>query len=554
MSVAPSIHALDRAAAQAVARRRRLSSQPIVLWADVGEASSSFAARCANVAARGRVLAAVTYGFQVPHGVQAIEFPEKHFDLLHPSRPSRYRAAAGGRGSGKSHSIAAAKVLHAYTAGDRILCAREYQASLRESVHHLLVSKIESFGLTGYFDITDRAITCRTTGAEILFMGIGQNVHALKSLEDVKRVWIEEAQSVSARSFEVLSPTIRSPGSEIWLSWNPDSSDAPVQQFADPKRSDTRYCHTTYRDNPWLSPELESERAYLARVDDDSYRHVWEGEFRRNSSAQVFARKFVVEEFTVPRTPSATTAVLCFPQGTSMFVSSEGHAYRPTDAAGHIEVDPRLVDEFLRAGFTRPAALPSIASSSSGWSGPYFGADWGFSQDPTTLVKCWVRDRTLYIEYEAYGIGVDIHMTPQLFDGVPGAREHAIRADSARPETVSYMQAHGYPRVMSVPKWKGSVEDGIAHIRSYERVVIHPRCEHTIAEFRLYSYKVDRLTGDVLPDLVDANNHTIDAIRYALQPLIKSVGGSGFLRWMAAELESMNSRKAAEAAESSTDG
>jgi phage terminase large subunit len=103
-----------------------------------------------------------------------------------------------------------------------------------------------------------------------------------------------------------------------------------------------------------------------------------------------------------------------------------------------------------------------------------------------------------------------------------------IRADCARPETISYLQRDGYPQITACEKWSGSVDDGVAYIRSYERVVIHPRCEHTIEEFRLYSYKVDRLSGDVLPDLVDKNNHCVDSIRYALEPLIRRIGEWGW--------------------------
>lgn len=96
--------------------------------------------------------------------------------------------------------------------------------------------------------------------------------------------------------------------------------------------------------------------------------------------------------------------------------------------------------------------------------------------------------------------------------------ERDIRADSARPETISYMQRNGFPRCEGVVKWKGSVEDGMAHVRQYERVVIHPRCTHTAEEFRLFSYKMDKLSGDVLTDNLDRHNHCIDALRYAVTP------------------------------------
>src|SRR5690606_29986442 len=114
-----------------------------------------------------------------------------------------------------------------------------------------------------------------------------------------------------------------------------------------------------------------------------------------------------------------------------------------------------------------------------------------------------------------------------MIDRLPEIERHTVRADSARPETISHVKQTGggkrasLPRIVGVEKWKGSVEDGIAHLRSYREIVIHPRCKSTINEARLYSYKVDRLTGDVLTDIVDAHNHYWDATRYALQPLIK---------------------------------
>ena len=114
----------------------------------------------------------------------------------------------------------------------------------------------------------------------------------------------------------------------------------------------------------------------------------------------------------------------------------------------------------------------------------------------------------------------EIDDTPALFDHIDDARLYMIRADSARPEMVNYMQRAGF-RIESVEKWPGCVEDRVSFIRNFEEVIIHPDCKHTAEEFRLYSYKVDKRTGDILPVLIDANNHCIDAIGYALTPLIK---------------------------------
>ena len=127
---------------------------------------------------------------------------------------------------------------------------------------------------------------------------------------------------------------------------------------------------------------------------------------------------------------------------------------------------------------------------------------------PTAAVKLWVHDSRLWVEYEAGRVGLEIDETPRyLTERIPGIEKHIIRADSAARNRQSYLKRHGLPNTVSVEKWPGSVEDGVAHLRSYTEIVIHPRCIETIREARLWSYKVDRLSGDILPVLVDANNH-----------------------------------------------
>jgi phage terminase large subunit len=144
------------------------------------------------------------------------------------------------------------------------------------------------------------------------------------------------------------------------------------------------------------------------------------------------------------------------------------------------------------------------------------GADWGFAVDPTTLVRCHIIGRTLYIDFEAYRVGCEIMDTPDLFMTVPESEKWPIVADSARPETISFMQKHGFPKIMTAVKGPKSVEEGVEWLKSYD-VVVHPRCVHTIDELTLYSYKTDPLTGKILPILEDKKNHVIDALRYACE-------------------------------------
>ncbi len=148
--------------------------------------------------------------------------------------------------------------------------------------------------------------------------------------------------------------------------------------------------------------------------------------------------------------------------------------------------------------------------------------DFGFSQDPTAATESYIHNKVLYIRREAGKKKLDLDATvAYLTKHIPRIAMHTIRADSARPESISYLNAHGMGRVIGVRKGPGSVEDGIEYMKSFDRIVIHPDCPETAREFRLYSYKVDSLSGDVLPKIVDSYNHYIDSIRYALEPMIK---------------------------------
>ena len=373
-------------------------------------------------------------------------------------KPARYKVLAGGRAGGKSYAVADALLIEGAQSPHRILCAREYQASIKDSVHRLLEDRIDALGLRGVYDVQRDTIIGRN-GTTFIFRGVRHNVQSIKSMTGLTRVWVEEAQTVSEESWRILIPTIRDEGSEIWMTLNPSrKEDATSQRFLENPPEGAVLIRVNMDDNPFKPQTVIAERERdRQRLDPATYAHIWEGEYAENTAAQVFADKVKVRDF-----------------------------------------------------------------EAGDWDGPYYGADWGFSQDPTTLVRCWVHDDCLWIDHEAYGVGVEIDQTAALFDQVPEARKHTIRADSARPETISYLQRHGYPRVQAVSKWGGSVEDGIQHLRSYREIVMHPRCTHAINESRLYSYKVDRLSGDILPTLVDAHNHIWDAVRYAMQPLIRT--------------------------------
>lgn len=373
------------------------------------------------------------------------------------SSPNRYKVLYGGRGSGKSWACARVLLARGFAEKIRILCAREIQRSINDSVHKLLTEQIDQIGLSSFYEVTRDAIR-GANGTEFIFKGLRANPQEIKSMEGIDICWVEEAQAVSADSWDVLIPTIRKPGSEIWVTFNPlDESDPTYQRFVVKPPDEAIVRKVNYDENPYFPEVLRKEMEWLKKRDYESYLHVWEGACRAMSNALVFAGRFKVEDFDTP--------------------------------AG--------------ARF-------------------YHGADWGFAEDPTTLIRCFVDNGTLYIDQEAWGVGVEIDQTGALFDSIDTARRWPIKADCARPETISYMRRQGF-NISAAKKWQGSIEDGIEYIKTYD-IVVHPRCRHTIDEFNRYSYKVDKQTGDVLPIIVDKYNHCLDSLRYALDGLIKGRG------------------------------
>ena len=385
-----------------------------------------------------------------------ISIPKKLISVF--SGEAQYRGAYGGRGSGKSFTFAKMLVLRGAERKRRMLCGRELQNSIKDSVHSELARAIESEPfLSDLYEIGENFIRGRN-GTEFIFKGLRHNYNSIKSISGIDICWIEEAETVSEQSWRTLIPTIRTPSSEIWLTWNPERDDSPTRErFIVNAPPNSKIAECNWRDNPWFPAELEAVRQHDLKRDPDYYEHIWEGACITRSDALVLRGRYEIKQF-------------------------------------------------------EPAA---------DWHGPYYGADWGFSVDPTCFVRVWVNGRTLYVEYEAYGNQVEIDNLPKLFDQIPDAKKYVCYGDSARPETINYMRRYGYPYMQSCDKWPGSLEDGVEHLRSYENIIIHPRCQHTAREARLWSYKIDKLTGNVKPDLQPGNDHCWDAIRYGLGPMIK---------------------------------
>ena len=372
-------------------------------------------------------------------------------------KPSRYKGVKGGRGSGKSHFFAEALV-EAITLNPNTsaVCIREIQKSLKFSAKRLIEQKIEALGLSNLFNITQTEIRAVKGNGVILFQGMQDHTaDSIKSLEGFDIAWVEEAQNLSSRSLKLLRPTIRKENSEIWFSWNPERNTDPVDVFFQTLSDGMVLVHVNSEENPFLPDTLKKERdSDRVRLSPEDYEHIWNGGYNEKSDALVFKDKFEIDYFDIQKQ------------------------------------------------WTRLQGL-----------------DWGFSQDPTVGVCVFTDEKNLYIRYEAGKVGLELDDTASfILNHIPEFEKFIIRADNARPESISHVRRKGFPKIKGEPKLK--IEEGVNFIRNFNKIIIHPDCKETIKEFSLYSYKIDKRSGDILPVIVDDNNHYIDAIRYALYPLI----------------------------------
>lgn len=400
-------------------------------------------------------------------------------------QPKRYKGIRGGRGGGKSHEVAEEIIELMYCFPDfKVVCIREYQKSLKFSAKALLESKIKKFGLSRFFKITNTEIRRIGGDGVIIFQGMQDHTaDSIKGLENFDLAWCEEAQKLSDRSMRLLRPTLRKENSEIWFTWNPENETDPVERlfncavnFPDDHNIEVydnglegeegMVCiHVNSDKNPFISKTLVAERERDREADDpETFAHIWLGKYNKISKAQVF-----------------TISIRDFEPNEKM-------------------------------------------------EGPYYGLDFGFSSDPTAGVRLFIEEdkdgkRRLYVRNEAVKVGLELDETTTFLKrNLPGIASHTIRADNARPESISFLKRNGLSRMKACEKGKGSVEDGVAFIKSFDEIIVHPDCEQFQEEARLYRYKIDKLSGDVLPVIIDNHNHLWDATRYALEPIMKSHG------------------------------
>jgi phage terminase large subunit len=383
--------------------------------------------------------------------------PEKAVEVI--GSVKREKVLEGGRGSGKSYSFADALVVRAARESIRILCTRETQKSIKDSVHKLLSDRIDALGLSSYFIIQKDTITSKK-GSSFIFKGLRHNIAEIKSTEGIDICWVEEAEMVSADSWDVLIPTIRKPNSEIWVSFNQEFvNSATRKRFIENPGPFCISAHMTYRDNKYFPEVLRQEMEYDRVNDPEKYDWIWEGGLKKYHDALIFT-KMVVEEFETPlavdllfgldfgfaNDPMALPRM--FIKGRDLFIDYLFYAVgvENTELHAALETIPGIRDGRIRADCSRPETISYLR----GYGGPKGDKE-----------------------------GFDV-----------------------------------------IGEGKLKIEEGIQFMKGFERIVIHPRCKGAIDDFKNYRWKQDKLTKEILPVPVDKSNHVPDAVRYALKPLI----------------------------------
>lgn len=409
-----------------------------------------------------------------------VKLPPKLVPVFAPLRGAvTYRGAWGGRGSGKSMNFAKMAAIWGVVEPLRVLCVREIQSSIKDSFHAELKAAIASEPwLAAAYDVGVDYLRSKINLTEFLFKGLYRNLTSVKSTANIDLTIVEEGEDVSEDAWVALEATVlRKARSELWCLWNPKDEGSPTDsRFRSLEAANDplyRIVELNHTDNPWFPVGLQRLMdAQRLKFDAAKFDWIWGGAYLTNDESKIFAGSWTV-------------------------------------------------------GIRQPTA---------DWHGPYHGLDFGFAMDPTAAVRCWISpDETeLYIDKEAGKVALELDDTAKFLKSkIPGIDRHEVIADSARPESISHLSKAKTPNGMAkadylqqiegAVKGPGSVEDGIDHLKTYS-IIVHPQCHEVQNEFKRYSFKVDRLTGEVTRVIVDKYNHYIDALRYAVEKVMKSKG------------------------------
>jgi phage terminase large subunit len=399
-----------------------------------------------------------------------IRYPQKLEPSFFNTSSNRYDTIVwhGGRGSAKSEALVLLGVVESFVDDGVILCAREIQKSISDSLYASIVAKITELNLQDKFNINQSEIINLDTGAKFIFYGLKTNVNSLKSIKNLRVILVDEAENVSQNSWDIIRPTPRYRNTRLYVVFNPRfETDPTYKEFVTNADENTLVTKINWRDNPWFPPSLERQRQRSLKGDIGKYNWIWEGDFLKISEKSVLGRQLSVDYF---------------------------------------DIDESYGD-------------------------PLIGIDWGFSGDPNVIVECYHRGNVLYLRKCGIKLRVPLRTTADwLKTKVPNVAFYPSRADCARPETINLV-AEDLRLVKACSKWAGSIEDGVSLMQTFDKIIIHPKCgatqdeqEEIIAELYGYSYKVtnkDTPQQDVTAVIDDKSNNVADAIRYAIEPLIR---------------------------------
>lgn len=418
------------------------------------------------------------------------------FKVLDPTGDAlkKYRIISfwGGRGSGKTYAVADFITRVMGMSKLQALCGREYMVSIADSSKAELEASIERRSEDSKFSIQNNYIKHKKTGSKVMFKGLSKNIESIKSIANIKLVWNEEAQTSSKNTLEKLLPSIRTPGNRIINTMNPEDEDAFVYQemiakAGQPGYEDRLAVAVNYYDNPYFTESLESDRQNaLQRVLDApneeargqaiaDYCWIWLGHTKQTVGNAVLKR-VEVRSFTSPD-------------------------------IGEVEFR--------------------------------FGADWSAGgSDPTAGVRCFIANdekgqACLWVDFDLCSNNASLDELPELFGAsLPGlvntsGPNPTIIGDSSLPLAINKLNEHGID-CEPAKKGDGSIVAGLTLLNNFNRIYVHPRCVDTIREFKAYRWKVDRMSGKVLPVLQKGNDHIADALRYSVEDLSRLENSSFF--------------------------
>lgn len=375
----------------------------------------------------------------------------------------------GGRGSTKSSFVATQIILGLL--GDKnanAIVFRKTANTLRGSVLETLLFAIDNLGLSSFFDHikSPTEITYTPTGQKVIMRGLDEP-SKLKSLKIrkgyFKFLWFEEGEEYSSpEEIRSVRQSVLRGGDKFveFFTFNPPRNPNHwVNEIIKEPNEDRLIHHSSYIDVPreWLGEKFFKDADRLKQNNYEAYQHEYGGIPIGNPEEIIFSGYYDVQEFDTPP-----------------------------------------LNDLYQQRF-------------------FYGVDWGFANDPTVMIRCFILGDYLYVDYEAYGYKTEIDATHLLFDKIPDSRRGVIYADSARPETISYMSRQGF-NINPADKGKNSVIDGIEYLKSFKKIIVHPRCTNILREFQNYSYKIDKNTKEILAQVNDKAgfDHGIDALRYAL--------------------------------------